>query len=98
MLYKHESGPVIRANLSAIFAIAVTFTITLLAVTGTMTWVDVQTAGLFVPPMALGLYVSKFWVNRVDGGAIRTLMMGLALVAATLLAVQTFFDIFSQPA
>ena len=46
--------------------------------------------------MALGLYVSKFWMRRVDGGAIRVLMIGLALVAATLLAVQTFYDIFTD--
>ena len=94
LLYKNESGPVIRANLAAIFAISVTLSITLLAVTGTMTWEDVQTAGLFFPPMALGLYVSRFWASRVDARAIRVLMVGLALVAASLLAVQTFYDIF----
>lgn len=95
VLYKNESGPVIRANLSAIFAIAVGFTITLLAVTGEMTIVDIQTAALFAPSLALGLFVSRYWRGLVDGGAIRTLMIGLALVAATLLAVQTFYNIFT---
>lgn len=94
LLYKNESGAVIRANLAAIFAISVTLSITLLAVTGAMTWVDVQTAALFFPPMALGLYLSKYWAHRVDRGAIRVLMVGLALVAASLLAVQTVYDIF----
>lgn len=89
LLFKDERGPTIRANLAAIFALGVVFSLLVLGTTGGITEVDLRTAAMLFPSLAMGIFASRWLMDLVEGRWLRVGILVLAGIAAVSLATRT---------
>ncbi len=89
LIYRNERGALIRASLAAVFFSGICVSAVGRAVTGHMTLVDLQVAGLLLPAMALGVWVSKYLHDRVEGPPLKLATLVLSAAAAIGLIVKT---------
>ena len=86
LLYQHESGPRIRATLSAFFIVGVGLSLAGLAGVGRFGLVELKLGGYLIPGVLIGYGVSRFTAGMVDKGFIRpavlvvSAMAGLAVI------------------
>ncbi len=87
LLYRSQSGPVVRSTLGAIFTIGITINLVILAVVGVMTMTDVAVALLLTPAMIVGFGISGRLRLHVDGERVRRgILIVSAIAAVSLLA------------
>lgn len=86
LLYQHETGPKIRATLSAFFIVGVGLSLAGLAGVGRFGMTELRLGGYLVPGILVGYGVSRFTTGFVDKGFIRpavlivSAMAGLAVI------------------
>jgi uncharacterized membrane protein YfcA len=87
LLYRSQSGPVVRSTLGAIFTIGITINLVILAAVGVMTMTDVAVALLLTPAMVIGFLISGRLRLRIDGERVRRgILIVSAIAAVSLLA------------
>lgn len=79
LLYQHESGPRIRATLSAFFIVGVGLSLAGLAGVGRFGLVELKLGGYLVPGVVIGYGISRFTAGIIDKGFIRP---GVLVVSA----------------
>lgn len=85
ILYRNDTGPTVRANLALVFAIGVCITLTVRTAAGEVTLTETLIGLAFVPAVALGLYVSRGLLPRVEGPVLRNAIVAVAGAAALML-------------
>ena len=71
LVYQHESGPRIRATLSAYFVVGVAISLTGLAWVGRFGLTEAALAGALLPAILIGFWVSRHTARRLDRGSLR---------------------------
>jgi uncharacterized membrane protein YfcA len=89
LLYQRHTGAQLRATLAAFFTFGATLSLLLLAIAGELHGADIGRAGLLLPAMLLGLLVSRWTTRWLDGGHVRTAVLGFSGFVAVALLVAT---------
>ena len=84
LLYQNQSGPVVRANLAAIFFAAACITNTVNLVTGRIHTADLFIALAMLPGLIAGLTASKYFARILDRGFFKPAILTLCLVSAAM--------------
>jgi uncharacterized membrane protein YfcA len=87
LLYRNETGPMIRATLSAVFAVGLCVTIATRAVTGEIATSDIQIAALLLPAQLVGFLMSSRLRGRVEGPRLRRAILAVSAVSAVALLI-----------
>jgi uncharacterized membrane protein YfcA len=82
LLYRSQSGPVVRSTLGAIFTIGITINLFILAAAGVMTVTDVAVAIILSPAMVVGFLISGRLRPHVDGDRVRRGILVVSGIAA----------------
>lgn len=81
LIYQHERGPLVRANMSAFFLFASCASVAMLAVSGYVGGVEMALFLVMLPGMAAGFALSGLLVHRLPFGALRPLILAIAEAA-----------------
>jgi uncharacterized membrane protein YfcA len=82
LLYRDESGPTIRATLSAVFTVGLITTIVIRAIGGEITGDDLTIAALLLPAQVVG-FLASFRLRRfVDGTGLRRVILVVSAISA----------------
>lgn len=90
LLYRDERGPILRANLAAVFAVGLLMTLTARAATGEISRVDLTVAALLWPAILAALWLSRRLAARVEGPRLRQIVLALAGLAGVLLVIRAW--------
>lgn len=82
LVYQHHKPPVIRSTLSANVVIGTVASIGALSAGGQMGSVDLMRALLFAPACVVGLVLSRYARDRLDGAAMRPILLAISALAA----------------
>jgi uncharacterized membrane protein YfcA len=82
LLYRDAKGPVLRANLAAVFVIGLTITIAARVLASAIVVSDVILAAWLLPAVLLGAYASGPLGSRVEGAVLRRAVLVIASLAA----------------
>lgn len=82
LLYQHESGPRIRATLSAFFIVGVGLSLAGLAGVGRFGLVELKLGGYLIPGILAGYGVSRFTAGMIDKGFVRPAVLVVSAIAA----------------
>lgn len=85
LLYRNETGPTIRATLSAVITVGLAITLTTRGVTGEISTSDLQIAALLLPGQLLGFLASFRLRHHVSGTRLRRAILIVSAVSATML-------------
>ena len=85
LLYQNESGPTVRATLSAFFLLASVSSVTTLAVAGQVRGEHLVAAAALLPFIAGGFLVSGPLRTVLSGGRLRIAVLGVAAASAVVL-------------
>lgn len=91
LLYKDETGPVIRATLGTVFAIGATFALIGRGLAGRIVATDIQLALLYLPAVLIGYRVSTPLNVRFAGARYRNAILALSAAAAVALLLRGVF-------
>jgi uncharacterized membrane protein YfcA len=89
MLYRERKGPELRSTLGTVFVVGLTINLTTLALSGQLTFHDVQLGALVVPPSLLGFAASSRLRNVIEGEPLRKAVLILSSAAAITLLART---------
>nr|WP_282572229.1 sulfite exporter TauE/SafE family protein [Roseomonas acroporae] len=89
LVYQHRPAPVLRATVAACFLIGEVLSLALLLGTGRLAWEQAWLAGLLVPPLALGVVLSRRAGARLAGPRFRMLILGFAIVSGVVCLIPT---------
>lgn len=90
LLYREERGPVLRANLAAIFAIGLIFTLGARGAAGEISGWDLKVAAVLWPAILIALGFSKRLAPKVEGPWLRHAVLVLAGLAGVALLVRAW--------
>lgn len=90
ILYQRESGPRIRATLSAYFLIGGVMSLIGLAVGTRFGPAEIRSALLLTPGTLAGYHLSHRLLGRVDGRALRPAVLGISAASAAIVIVRAF--------
>lgn len=88
LLYRNEKGPTIRASLAAIFTIGLMITICARVLASEISWLDLHLGVLYLPPLFLGLWASKYMHGRIEGRPLRLAILVVSACASIGLLVR----------
>lgn len=88
LLYKDETGPTIRATLSAVFLIGLSISIAVRTFTGRILAVELQSTAWLLGPTIVGLVAGLRLQQRIEGEPLRRGVLMVAGVAAAGLLFQ----------
>jgi uncharacterized membrane protein YfcA len=88
LVYQHESGPRIRATLSAYFVVGVAISLTGLAWVGRFGLTEVALAGALLPAILIGFWVSRHTARRLDRGSLRPALLTVSAASAAAVIVK----------
>jgi uncharacterized membrane protein YfcA len=89
LLYRDVEGGQLRSSLNAIFSIGILFSITVRGVTGEISGNDVRVALFLIPAAFLGLWLSRYLTDQVEGAALKNGVLIISALAAVGLLVRT---------
>lgn len=89
LLYRNDSGPTMRSNLSAIFAAGISMILVARAVSGHLSTSDLVVALWLAPMVWLGYLGAQHLHGRVEGPLLRVATLSLCAAAALGLMVRT---------
>ncbi len=90
LLYRDARGEVVRSNLAVIFSIGLLVSIVARAGAGEIAGTDVEVALWLLPALAAGFLVGGRLLRHVEGGRLRTALLGLSALAATALILRSW--------
>lgn len=88
IVMQNGQGPDVRATASAFFAAGTLMSIVSLAWADAFTLRHAGFGALLIPPMLLGVTLSRRSLRWVDGGALRGALIGLVIFAAAMLLLR----------
>jgi hypothetical protein len=89
LLYRDVEGGQLRSSLNAIFAIGILFSISVRGVTGEIAASDLKVAALLIPAAFIGLWLSRYFTDRIEGPALKNAVLAISALAAVGLLVRT---------
>ena len=100
LLYKDAKGRVARASLSLVFLIGTLVTFFGRALGGQVTELDLWLGAMTVPSVAVGVWLSRFVKDRIEGVPMRRGILALSSIAALVLFARAlgFIEPASPPA
>jgi uncharacterized membrane protein YfcA len=90
LVYQHRPAPVLRSSVAACFLIGEVISLVVLAVSGDVGLHQLRTALLLLPAVVVGALASRLVHHRLDGKALRYLVLGFALVSGAVLVVRAW--------
>jgi uncharacterized membrane protein YfcA len=88
LLYQREGGPSLRATLSAFFVVGTVLSLVGLHLVGRFGWHELLLGfGLF-PGIAIGFVISIRVTRRVDGGALRPVILAVCAITGAVVLVE----------
>lgn len=91
LLYRNESGSLLRASLAAQFAIGLVLSISTRAVSGQMGTGDVVVALWLLPPLLLGVRASHALTGRIAPERLRNSVLSLSAFAGAMLLWRAWY-------
>jgi uncharacterized membrane protein YfcA len=88
LVYQHQPAPVLRSTVSLCFVIGEVLSLGLLAANGQVRAAQLHAALLLLPALALGGLTSRWVHHRVDGPAMRIVVLIFALVSGVVLVLR----------
>jgi uncharacterized protein len=88
LVYQHRPAPVLRSTVALCFVVGEVLSLALLAANGQVRATQLQTALLLVPALAIGAVTSRWVHHRVDGPAMRIVVLTFALVSGAVLLLR----------
>ncbi|MGH9031973.1 MAG: TSUP family transporter [Acidimicrobiia bacterium] len=88
LLYQHHEGAVLRSTLAVAFAIGSVLSIAGLLAGGVIDLWHVALAAALLPPLGLGLALSRFAIGRLDGGWLRPAVLAFSGATAVVAIVR----------
>lgn len=85
LLYRNESGPVLRSSLAAQFALGLLLSLTARAASGQMSRTDLEVAAWLLLPLAAGIRASHVLTTRIAPARLRAFVLALSALAGGLL-------------
>lgn len=89
LLYRDVKGGTMRSSLNAIFAIGIMFSIAVRGATGEISNTDIKIALVLLPAALAGLWLSRFFTDRIEGAALKKAVLLVSALAAAGLLVST---------
>lgn len=89
LLYRTQTGPVVRATLGAIFAIGIAINLLILWIVDVLTTTDIAVALLLTPSMVIGFLASGRLRAHVEGDRVRSGILVVSSIAAVSLLVSS---------
>ena len=83
LLYRNVPGGTLRSSLNAIFVIGIVFSISVRATAGEIVANDLRVAALLLPAVFIGLWLSRFSTDRIEGPALKRAVLVISALAAT---------------
>lgn len=83
LLYREDSGPAVRSNLAAIFAIGIAMMLGARIVSGFAAGTDFEVALWLAPAVAGGYLVARRMQSRVEGTFLRVAILAVCALAAS---------------
>lgn len=91
LIYQDEEGPRIRSTLAGIFVIGIILALISLIVIGKFGYVELIAALCMTPGILIGYHISSHTKKYLDRGYIRTAVLIVSALAATVLIVRYFY-------
>lgn len=88
LLFQHQPGPAIRANLSAYFILSTAIALFALSSVGRLGASEFGATALLLPGFALGFLISFRTANLADRGSTRPLILAISAVSAVVILLQ----------
>ncbi|UDL05309.1 sulfite exporter TauE/SafE family protein [Marinobacter sp. CA1] len=88
LIYQNESGPLVRANLSAFFLFASSASIVALVLSGYIQTRELMLFAVTVPGVFAGYLLSGVLVHRIPFAALRPVILGIAAIAGVAAVVR----------
>jgi uncharacterized protein len=88
LVYQHRPAPVLRSTVALCFVVGEALSLALLAANGQVHARQLHTALLLVPALGLGALASRWVHHRVDGPAMRVIVLTFALVSGGVLVLR----------
>ena len=89
LLYRDVKGGTMRSSLNAIFAIGIMFSIAVRGAIGEISNTDIKIALVLLPAALAGLWLSRFFTDRIEGAALKKAVLLVSALAAAGLLVST---------
>jgi uncharacterized membrane protein YfcA len=90
LVYQHRPAPVLRSTVAACFLIGEVISLVILAMSDSVSPDQLRTALLLLPAVVVGALLSRLVHHRLDGGTMRYLVLGFALVSGVVVTVQAW--------
>jgi len=81
LIYQDFQGPRLRGTLSGIFVVGTIISLTALAISGRFGWGEIQMAGVLIPGIIVGFFISNYTARFLDKGMIRPAVLIIATLA-----------------
>jgi uncharacterized membrane protein YfcA len=91
MMYQHESGPRIRATISAIFTIGTTISLVALWWVERFGASELMLGMLLLPGVLAGFLVSRYTARRLDHTHIRPAVLAISALSAVVVAIRALW-------
>jgi uncharacterized membrane protein YfcA len=89
LLYRDVEGGRLRSSLNAVFAIGILFSISVRGATGEIAASDLKVAGFLIPAAFTGLWLSRFFTDRIEGTTLKNAVLAISALAAIGLLVRS---------
>jgi uncharacterized membrane protein YfcA len=91
LIYQDEEGPKIRSTLAGIFVIGIILALISLIIIGRFGYVELIAALWMTPGILLGYHISSHTKKYLDRGYIRTAVLIVSTLAASVLIIRYFY-------
>lgn len=88
LVYQHHPAPALRATLAFCFLAGQAISLAMLALAGAVTASQLAGAAALLPALALGAFSSRALHRRVGGRALRSMVLGFAIVSGIVLLLR----------
>jgi uncharacterized membrane protein YfcA len=88
LVYQHRPAPVLRSTVAACFLLGEVMSLSILAMSDSITPDQLRIALLLLPAVIVGALTSRLVHHRLDGRVMRYLVLGFALVSGAVVTVQ----------
>lgn len=90
LLFREERGPILRANLAAVFVVGLFLTLSARGLAGEISGWDLKVAAVLWPAILIALVISKRLAPKVEGPWLRHAVLVLAAMAGVALLVRAW--------
>jgi uncharacterized membrane protein YfcA len=92
LLYRDVEGGRLRSSLNAIFSIGIIFSISVRGATGEISRNDIKLALVLLPAAFAGLWLSRFFIDQIEGVKLKNAVLVISALAAAGLLLRTVLN------